>query len=525
MTSQKPGLAGTENSHPHPWVQSESTIPWLADPRRMITLAILMIVPMPSIAAGQSVTGESAKILAGDGVNGARLGSAIAVSGQQALIGAPHDIVNGVRSGSAYIYQLDAGVWRAHAKLTVADAGADADFGVSVAMHSDLAVVGAPGDDRAVTDAGSVFVYRDVDGAWNEHAKLSAVDAHSNQGFGMCLALDLDTIIVAAPGDTEFGAAAGAVYVFRMDGGEWAPKQKLVGSGVNANSQFGRSLSLHENTLAVGSAAAGGSVHVFEFDGGLWIETDVIPRPGTSTDLFATSVVCNGASIMVGAPQDSSAEFFGGAVYSYSFDGVDWVLDQQLLAFDPGRFDRFGTTLAVESNVMLVGAPFDAEGGSNSGSAYVYMHDGQIWTLQSKLLPSDIAPTDGFGSAMALGETLALVGSPADDDMGSASGSAYAFHGLRDCDDSGMLDLFEGDDSPEPCGDPGDVDGDGCAAISDLIEILRDFGRRCHKGHRMSADLDRNGRVDFHDLREFIREFGKGCHPDGGNGRGNGRGN
>jgi hypothetical protein len=473
-------------------------------------------------AIGQSIVGESAKLLATDGGSGDRLGWTVSVSGNRALFGAPFDSDLAFESGTAYVFNLESGAWAQAAHLVASAAAREDHFGHAVALSADVAAVGAPASDLAAFDAGAVYVFRVVSDAWSEEAQLLASDAQAEDKFGSCVALSGDWVAVGAPEDDDLGFRSGAVYLFRFDGAQWREEAKLVGSGVGENSAFGKAVSLDGDWLAVGSLASGGAVYVFEFDGTAWNQQHVLPRPGGSSDRFGQSVSLSGDVLLVGAPGESSAAFSGGAVFAYRFDGVDWLGDGKWVAFDAAKFDQFGSDVGVSGNVAVVSAPSDDDGGVNAGSAYVYMDDGTAWTLQAKLLPSDIAATDGFGRSVAVRPGLALVGSPADDDAGSASGSAYAFHGLHDCDDTGVLDLVEGDQSAEASCDPGDFDGDGCPRISDLVLMIVNFGVR-HHGGPLDGDMDNNGVVELLDFRDFLDHFGRECHGNGG-GNANGHG-
>ncbi len=408
------------------------------------------------------VVNESAKLGRSDARSSEQLGSAVAVHDDDALIGAP---TGGFGVGSAHLFERVDSAWTRTARLDPADGASGSRFGASVALGKYVAVVGAPRDDEAAADAGAVYIYRREPDGWVQEAKLLAGDAHAGQEFGSQVATNGQMVLVSAPFDAAGGTDAGAVYVFEFDGAAWVQRQKFSGSGVGANGHFGRSLSLDGGRLAVGSLAGGGRAYLFEYDGAAWVEQWVFPRPGSSTEVFAAAVALSGERLLVAAPQESSVEFYAGAVYAYEFDGVAWGFSQKVTAFDGARLDRFGWALAVRGGVLVVGAPYHASAGANAGAAYLYQHDGAGWAFAAKLSSSDVVAGDSFGAAVAVGQTEALVGAPGDDDGGSASGSAYAFHGLRDCDENGLLDLLEGDHGAGPCGSGGaaDADGDGVA--------------------------------------------------------------
>ena len=163
--------------------------------------------------------------------------------------------------------------------------------------------------------------------------------------------------------------------------------------------------------------------------------------------------------------------------------------------------------VSVSGETLLVAAPRDDDNGPLSGSAHVFRHDGVNWVHRAELLASDGVDEDWFGIALALSAGRAIVGAYFDDDAGSASGSVYTFAGLSDCDASGLLDACEialgvvsdlnGNGSPDVC-DPvlGDLNGDGVVNIADLLALLASWGSCLG----CPADLNGDGVVNIIDL-------------------------
>ncbi len=116
-----------------------------------------------------------------------------------------------------------------------------------------------------------------------------------------------------------------------------------------------------------------------------------------------------------------------GARYPLTVDSLIGVEQAKLLASDGVASDRFGYSVSISGDTALVGAYGDDDKGSSSGSAYVFVRSGDVWTQQQKLLASDGAENDAFGDSVSIGGDTALVGAYGDDDKGSLSGSAYVF--------------------------------------------------------------------------------------------------
>ena len=125
--------------------------------------------------------------------------------------------------------------------------------------------------------------------------------------------------------------------------------------------------------------------------------------------------------IVVGAWQDDDDGYSSGSVYVYDLDGTNQV---KITASDGATYDYFGSSVAAGNDKIVVGAHEDDDNGSNSGSAYVYDLDG---TNQVKITASDGASNDEFGTSVAVGSDQIVIGAPYDDPSGSNSGSAYIY--------------------------------------------------------------------------------------------------
>jgi hypothetical protein len=190
---------------------------------------------------------EAQKLLASDGEAAARFGGAVAVDGEVTLIGAELDFDQGLTTGSAYVFRYDAGAdaWVEERKLLASDGAAFDNFGFSVALDGETALVGAFVTDAAGLDSGAVYRFRydDTTGEWTEEEKLVASDGETSDYFGVSVALDGDAALVGAEGVDDRGDAAGASYVFRNPKGTaaepGAPERFALAQ--NAPNPFARS--------------------------------------------------------------------------------------------------------------------------------------------------------------------------------------------------------------------------------------------------------------------------------------------
>jgi FG-GAP repeat len=379
---------------------------------------------------------EQAKLTASDDVAPftGEFGVSVAVDGDTAVVGAPRDDAGGSDSGSAYVFVRSESSWTEEAKLTASDAAADDFFGSSVAVSGDTVVVGAFGNDDAGTDSGSAYVFVRSGSSWSQQQKLTASDGAAGDRFGGSVAVSGDTVVVGAFRDDDAGDNSGSAYVFVGSGSSWTEEAKLTASDGAAGDGFGDSVAISGDTAVVGARnddVAGlrsGSAYVFAGSGSSWTEeAKLTASDGAAGDRFGDSVAISGDTAVVGARLDDGAGTDSGSAYVFVRSGTTWSQQKKLTASDAAAEDLFGWSVAVSGNTVVVGAFSDDDRGFGSGSAYVFVRSGSSWSQQQKLTASDGAVGDSFGVSVAVDGDTAVVGAHLDDDAGLRSGSAYVF--------------------------------------------------------------------------------------------------
>jgi len=195
------------------------------------------------------------KVTASDGTTNSYFGSAAALNGSTALIGADGD--NSFQ-GAAYLFTKSNGSWNEGQKLTASDGLPGDEFGYRVALADHTLLVGAfTATVGGVVSQGAAYLFTQSNGTWSESQKLTANDGALFDNFGASVALDGSTLVVGANGATVGGnAAQGAVYVFTESNGAWTQTQKLTADDGAAFDNFGLSVALKGSTILVGSPAA-----------------------------------------------------------------------------------------------------------------------------------------------------------------------------------------------------------------------------------------------------------------------------
>jgi hypothetical protein len=152
------------------------------------------------------------------------------------------------------------------------------------------------------------------------------------------------------------------------------------------------------------------------------VEAKLLASDGAEGDYFGLFVSIDGDTALIGAGCDDDNGINSGSAYIFIRNGTTWSQQSKLLTSDGAEGDYFGT-VSIDGNTALIGAWND----DNSGSAYIFIRNGTTWSQQSKLLASDGATDDFFGWSVSIDGDTALIGAHGDDDNGVDSGSAYIF--------------------------------------------------------------------------------------------------
>ncbi len=436
--------------------------------RRSTAIVVLLALPsgvllglgIPSVCQA----GELTKLVARDAAADSRFGTSVAIEGNLAVIGARWDDGGGENAGAVYLFRRSGSEWTDGVKLTASDASEFSRFGQSVSVSRDTIVVGAPRTDDVGTDSGAAYVFRFVENEWIQEDKLTASDAAAVDRFGTSVSIHEDVLVVGSRFDddecpAEPACNSGSVYVFRRVEAAWTQEAKLTASDASSGAEFGSAVSLDGHLLVIGSylddaacaqdpSCDSGSAYVFLFDGISWNEdAKLTASDAEAEDWFGVSVAVEGDVIIVGAEHDSDSGSYSGSAYIFHQPDGGWenmTETAKLTASDGREADRFGVSVFIHGGVALVGARNEDSRGSNAGAVYVYRQNGLHWAEQTKLTASDGELGDRFGVAVAGDGDDALVGAPQENAACPGfpdcnSGAAYVFDvsfgefDLRDC--------------------------------------------------------------------------------------------
>jgi hypothetical protein len=308
------------------------------------------------------------------------------------------------------------------AYIKAANAEALDDFGYSVAISGDTMVVGAnyeasnqttitngsnASPDNSASLSGAVYIYTRSGNTWVQQAYLKAPNAEAGDQFGTSVAISGDTIVVgaqyedsnqttitngsSASTDNSTGSA-GAAYVYVRSGSTWNQQAYLKAPNAETGDHFGHSVAISGDTIVVGSHYEGSS------------QTNIT----------------NGST----ASADNSAQS-AGAAYVFARSGSTWSQQAYLKAPNAEWEDRFGFSVGISGDTIVVGAPFEDSSqttitngptasannsAENAGAAYVFTRSGTIWSQQAYLKAPNAEVFDNFGYSVAISDNTIVVG-------------------------------------------------------------------------------------------------------------------
>lgn len=384
---------------------------------------------------------------------GDQFGFCVALAGDIMVVGAPGESssatgVNGNQSdtsapsaGAAYIFVRNGANWTQQAYLKASNTRAGAGFGTSVAISGDTVIVGAPyessnaagvnGDgsnNNSSSQAGAAYVFVRSATGWTQQAFLKASNAGAYDHFGNAVSISGDTIVVGAlyeaskaagvNGDQSDNSAfgAGAAYVFVRNNLKWTQEAYLKASNPDGLDFFGWSVAVSGDIIAIGAP--------WEFSSATGINGD----------------------------QNDNGADNAGAAYFFGRHNRTWVQEAYVKGSNTQIGDAFGISIAASGQTVVVGAFWeDANastiGASNpddnaapdSGAAYVFVRNGNLWSQEAYLKPSNTRAGEWFGASVAISGDTLVVGAPREDSAAAGvngnqsdtsavnSGAAYVF--------------------------------------------------------------------------------------------------
>ncbi|WP_421899823.1 hypothetical protein [Maridesulfovibrio sp.] len=368
------------------------------------------------------------KMITADTVTDSDLfGYSVAVSGEIAIVGAPHYNNN---AGAAYIFYKDEGGtnnWRFIKKITASDTTASWQFGYSVAISGDIAIVGSPYSNfnehgSIKIKAGAVYIFYKNEGGANNWGQIKKNNGYyTGDQLGWSVSISGDIAIGGTPCAASWwtgNSGIALIYYRNQDGpDQWGKKVGIYAPTAKANAKFGYSVAISGNIVVAGSPFAesnAGEVDIFYKDEGNidnWGHIKTITASETLN--FGDSVAISGDIIIAGAPGTAN----GGAAHIFYKDegsANNWGEVKKITASNAQADAKFGDSVALSGDIAVVGAPMEDHSSRNDcGAAYIFYKDQgntNNWGERKKVVDAEAQTDDHFGAAAAVAGDIVIVG-------------------------------------------------------------------------------------------------------------------
>lgn len=261
------------------------------------------------------------KFIAPDGDTFDFFGFSVALTENKALIGSLLGDGNEEDSGSAYLFDLNTGNFIQ--ELTAPDGATEEEFGSAIAIDGDKALISSRADGDNGLRSGSAYLFDLNTG--NLLQKFTAPDGNSDDEFGFSVAIDGGKALIGARGDEDNGELSGSAYLFDITTGSLI--QKFIAPDGVIEDEFGFSVALEGNNALIGSrfnfdnGKQSGSAYLFDITTGNLVEKFTDPNGGFN-DEFGVSVAIDGSNILIGASGDEDNGEFSGSAYLFNTEPV-----------------------------------------------------------------------------------------------------------------------------------------------------------------------------------------------------------
>jgi FG-GAP repeat len=373
---------------------------------------------LPVLMGGSSNDVPLIQRYAPDGLANDNFGHSVAISGDYAVVGSPFNDIDGKNNqGAAYIFKRDNGTWTVQQKITSANGFADDLFGYSVAIDGDNIIVGGIHANVWGTQQGAAYIFHRSGTTWTMQEQLIPIRVQMNDNVGCSVSIAGDYAIV---GSYNADGGTGAVNIYRKEMSGWNPIQRIVPTDGIANDNFGNSIAISGDYIVVGSYLSDngtfinqGSVYIYQKDANnLWaFQQKVVPSNGQSNDKFGSSVAITSDYVVVGSPySDNGSVLNQGSTYVYKRNGNIWGQEFQILTPNGQANDYNGVSVSIEGDYILVSAYNDDRLRNFQGLAYIYKRNGTSWNMLRKIFEPTPSTSNSFGFSVGLNGGRFVVG-------------------------------------------------------------------------------------------------------------------
>lgn len=282
-------------------------------------------------------------------------------------------------------------------------------------------------DGSQAADAGCVYFYKRVNGAWQYVSRIVASDGAADRHFGSSVSLSSDGLSLVI-GAYFYPEGKGAVYFYTRSGDVWTQRQKIAPGTGQIGDCFGQyiELSADGNTLAVSSygydtysgqtvvATSTGTTYIYVRSGNTWtLQTQILPNPYSNNSCFGYNVAlsADGNHLVLTEIYDDVKGLDAGAAHYYNRSGSTWTFRQKITASDGAAGDNLGILVSMNAagDTLAISSWYNDQKAANAGAVYIYTRSGDVWTQRQKIIPFDGVVDDAFSLCISMSKSSNLL--------------------------------------------------------------------------------------------------------------------
>lgn len=252
--------------------------------------------------------------------------------------------------------------------------------------------------------------------------------------FGIRVAIDGDTVVIGARNEDAGAINDGRAYIYTLSGGVWTLQRTLESTNPVDDGNFGWSVAIDGDTVVVGArnedggAIFSGRVYIYTRSGGVWtLQDELVSDDPDAFGRFGNSVGVYGDTLIVGAVDENAGFTNSGRVYIFIRSGGNWTLQDTLVSPNSELSGSFGNSVGIYQDTVIIGAEGENVGGDTIGRAYIFTRSGGTWTLEDTLDSQNPEDFGVFGSSVTVYQDTAIVGAIGEENIESKDGRAYIF--------------------------------------------------------------------------------------------------
>jgi len=403
----------------------------------------------------------------------------------------PDDVTDSYSdAGSVFIFERDAGDWIPAGELVAEDAAIGDQFGSSIQISDDVAVI---------RSREKLYIYR-KNGSWDFEQAID-LGLPPFAGNVESFSVSEGVLVMGAPSaQNSAGFANGLVYIYRSDGTHFVYEQTLEQTIGGVDIGFGSAIAIDGDRIVISAPGFdhfangqnSGATYVYEFGGVEWAQSErILASDAQAYDRFGTALSIDGDTILVsqgvsgtGNPEKS--------VYFFELANAGWAEQARFYGNHMGAWRGYGNAIDLENDWAAVGAYRDVGSRNDNGAVYVYRRENGAWAQNERLTLNDfsVSSWDAYGWDLAISGSQLVVTAP-----GYNAGVYY---------DSGLIDMHSLGCDFDGC--LADLTGDGSLDIFDVFAYLDLF-----TASDLAADFTSDGKLNIFDVFAYLDVFNAGC--------------